>query len=146
MNSARSPSLRNARAAFKLDNDDQHTYINAAGRSPLLRASYEVACEAVAMKLQPWTFGDADQDRARKLFAQMCGARSDQIAVTPNCSYAISIAALNIPIAADQEILVLEVTSLCSLLRTHYHLDIFCRNTWLMFCHGKRVQKSRGQH
>lgn len=44
-------SAESAKALFDFG-ESGDTYINAAGRSPLLRSSYVAACEAVAMKVR----------------------------------------------------------------------------------------------
>eukprot|EP01044_Picomonas_judraskeda_P027083 COSAG03_NODE_8472_length_799_cov_2.310000_1_plen_64_part_00 len=48
-----------ARDAFDLGDPAERSYLNAAGRSPLLRAGYAAALDGVGMKLRPWAFGDA---------------------------------------------------------------------------------------
>ena len=99
-----------ARHAFDLGDPNECSYINAAGRSPLLAAGYAAAVDGVAMKLRPWTFGDADLPRAKELFASHLGgsASAADVAVTPSAAYAISTVAANTPLSPGDEVLLLE--------------------------------------
>eukprot|EP01045_Picozoa_sp_COSAG04_P031685 COSAG04_NODE_5948_length_1449_cov_1.091852_1_plen_110_part_00 len=81
-----------ARAAFDLGDPAEHLYINAAGRSPLLRASHAAATAALASKLRPWAFPDADAGRAKELFGEILGCGAADVAVTPSAAYAIRCA------------------------------------------------------
>ena len=104
------PGVAAARAAFDLGPPSEHCYINAAGRSPLLKASHAAATAAVGMKLRPWEFGDADAPRAKELFASHLGAPATaaDVAVCPSAAYAISTVAANIQLAAGDEVVLLE--------------------------------------
>jgi hypothetical protein len=71
-------------------------YLNAAGRSALLREAHDAACAGVAMKLRPWTMGDAPIERARRLFARGVGCAAADVALTPSAAYAVSTVAANV--------------------------------------------------
>ncbi len=109
MNSA-ARLLPNQRALFDIPEDV--AYLNCAYQSPLMKPVVEAGEKAVRMKQHPWQTTSPDffslPDRGRELFARIIGADSDGIAVIPAISYGMAIAALNIEIAAGQEILVLE--------------------------------------
>ena len=88
------------------------TYLNCASQSPLLRASVAAGEVGVSRKARPWGSlrEDAVQEaqEARTLFANLIGATADDIALVPATSYGASVAAANLPIEPNQEILVLE--------------------------------------
>jgi selenocysteine lyase/cysteine desulfurase len=86
-------------------------YLNCAYMSPLLKRAAEVGAEAVGRKCQPWRISARDffteSERARALFAQLLGARADDIALVPAASYGLAIAAANLPVSPGERILVL---------------------------------------
>ena len=63
-------------------------------------------------KSQPWTITPADffkeSEEARILFSQIISSSSEDIAIIPAASYGIAIAALNLPIKKDENVVVLE--------------------------------------
>ncbi len=87
-------------------------FLNCASRTPLLKASMTAGEAGMDRERQPWTYnpdeapGEADQLRA--LFAALIGAEAGDIAITPSAAYGIKTAALNLPVAAGQRILVPE--------------------------------------
>ena len=87
-------------------------FFNCASRTPLLRASKAASDVGMAREMQPWGYnpdeapGEADQ--VRGLFAALIGAEAGDIAITPSAAYGIKTAALNLPVAAGQRILVPE--------------------------------------
>jgi selenocysteine lyase/cysteine desulfurase len=87
-------------------------YMNAAYMGPLPKSVVAAGQAGVAAKAQPWTVGiDCFFDpveRARGLFARLIGGDLDGIAVVPAVSYAMTLAAANLPLAKGQRILVLE--------------------------------------
>ncbi|KAJ1623024.1 hypothetical protein T492DRAFT_1058105 [Pavlovales sp. CCMP2436] len=92
-----------ARKAFALDDDVAGrgvVYLAAASRTPMLRKVYDVGVEAVGRKLLPWRIdeeGGAAAEAVRDRFAKLIGARSgEEVALTPSCSYAVSLAAANL--------------------------------------------------
>jgi selenocysteine lyase/cysteine desulfurase len=86
-------------------------YLNCAYMSPLLKRAAEVGAEAVGRKCQPWRIRSADffteSERARALFAELLGARADDIALVPAASYGLAAAAANLPVSRGAGILVL---------------------------------------
>jgi selenocysteine lyase/cysteine desulfurase len=86
-------------------------YLNCAYMSPLLRRAAEVGADAIARKCRPWRISAQDffteSERARALFAELLGARVDDIALVPAASYGLAAAAANLPLEPGQRILVL---------------------------------------
>ena len=86
-------------------------YLNCAYMSPLLKRAAEAGAEAIARKRQPWRIRPEDffteSERARTLFAELLGARADDIALVPAASYGLAVAAANLPVAPGRRILVL---------------------------------------
>jgi len=94
------------------DIPDGITFLNCAARAPLTTASIAAGEAAVARRLRPWE-RDAEEatqtaERVRGLFAGMIGAEADDVAIVPAASYGIATAALNLPVAAGQAIVVPE--------------------------------------
>ena len=86
-------------------------YLNCAYMGPLpLRVSAAVAAGA-ASKASPWTYRPADFfahiEAYRTRAARLMGGAVDDIALVPSVSYALAIAAKNLPLAAGQNIVVL---------------------------------------
>ena len=86
-------------------------YLNCAYMSPLLKRAAEIGAEAIGRKLRPWLIHAqdffTDSERARALFAELLGARADDIALVPAASYGLALTAANLPVAAGERILVL---------------------------------------
>ena len=94
------------------DIPDGITFLNCAARSPLMTGAIAAGVAAVTRRLRPWE-RDAEEaaqtaERVRGLFAGMIGARADDIAIVPAASYGVATAALNLPVAAGQTIVVPE--------------------------------------
>src|SRR3954466_15447175 len=102
--------LTSQRALFDIPNDV--AYRNAAGWSPLPRATQEAAREAVARKGQPWKlaadFSDAQHERTRKATAALIGADPTDVALVSSVGYGVAIAGKVLPIARGSRVLVLE--------------------------------------
>src|SRR5262245_47753511 len=102
--------LASQRALFDVPSDV--TYLNAAGWSPLPRATPEAAREAVGRKGQPWKlgadFGDKQHERARKAAAALIGAAASDVALVSSVGYGVAIAGKVLSIARGSRVLVLE--------------------------------------
>ena len=87
------------------------TYLNCAYLSPLLRHAAAAGERGVRQKLRPWEITAehffVGAQSARTLFAQLINAKADDIAIVPAASYGIAVAARNLPLRGDQEIVVL---------------------------------------
>lgn len=87
------------------------SYLNCSYMSPLLRSVREAGQQAVPRKSQPWKIHAEDffedAEIVRRLFAELCGADPEGIALVPSASYGIGVAAANLPLRPDQRILVL---------------------------------------
>jgi selenocysteine lyase/cysteine desulfurase len=87
-------------------------YFNAAGWSPLPRATQEAARQAVARKAQPWkidpTFANAQHERARAAAARLIGADPGDIALVSSVGYGVAIAGKVLAPARGSRVLVLE--------------------------------------
>jgi len=103
-------TLPNQRELFDIPQDV--AYLNCAYMSPLLKAVAAVGEQAVRRKQHPWEISPPDffdlPDQGRELFARIIGASREDIAIVPAVSYGVAIAALNVELAAGQEILLLE--------------------------------------
>jgi selenocysteine lyase/cysteine desulfurase len=88
------------------------TYLNCASQTPLLRASVAAGEIGVARKAHPWGSMREDTAReaeeARSLFAGLIGATPEDIALVPATSYGMAVAAANLDIAPNREILILQ--------------------------------------
>jgi selenocysteine lyase/cysteine desulfurase len=98
--------LENQKRLFDLPEDV--VYLNCASQSPQLKQLTELGQKAIAGKARPWEHGVKQRmqnaERARTLFAALCGATADDITIIPSVSYAVTIAANNIAIKAGQNI------------------------------------------
>lgn len=88
------------------------TYLNCAYMSPLSRATVAAGEVGLRGKQHPWTITPADffagTSELRRLVAPLFGGRAADIALVPSVSYGIAVAAANLPLAAGQEVLVLD--------------------------------------
>jgi selenocysteine lyase/cysteine desulfurase len=86
-------------------------YLNCAYMSPLLKRAAEIGAEAIRLKCQAWLISAqgffAGSERARALFAELLGARADDIALVPAASYGLAVATANLRVAPGRRILVL---------------------------------------
>ncbi|HWP16543.1 MAG TPA: aminotransferase class V-fold PLP-dependent enzyme [Xanthobacteraceae bacterium] len=102
--------LTSQRALF--DIPDDVAYLNAAGWSPLPRATQEAGRAAVARKGQPWKlaadFSDAQHTRARKAAAALIGADLNDVALVSSVGYGVAIAGKLLKIGRGSRVLVLE--------------------------------------
>jgi len=98
------------REAFAIT--DAVTYLNSASLGPRLRAVDAAGHAAVARMAEPWNIRSADwfaDARAlRALFASLIGAPADCVALVPSVSYGIAVAARNVPVAAGDNIVVID--------------------------------------
>ncbi len=97
------------RAAF--DVPEEVAYFNTASLSPILRAVRAAGEAALAQRAQPWKVRGEDWfagvERLRGLFARFVGGDADGVAMVPATSYGFAVAARNLPLDADQRIVVL---------------------------------------
>ena len=102
--------IRSQRHLFDLPEDV--AYFNCAYMSPLPKAALAAGRQGMGLKAQPWRIAAADffasVGAGRAAFAQLVGARADDIAIVPAASYGIATAARNVKVEAGQRILVLE--------------------------------------
>ncbi|MCH9672588.1 MAG: aminotransferase class V-fold PLP-dependent enzyme [Gammaproteobacteria bacterium] len=101
--------ISSQRALFDIPRDI--TYFNCAYMSPLLRAAVAAGTRGLERKARPWSISAADffseSDEARQRFAALINADHTGIAIVPSASYALSVAARNIPIPQGGEIVLL---------------------------------------
>ena len=87
-------------------------YLNCAYLSPLMQAVLQAGHRGLARKARPWEIQGEDfwrePNRARTLFAALINGDPDGVAIIPSASYGMATAALNLPLAASQSVLVLE--------------------------------------
>src|SRR5918999_1959479 len=102
--------LENQRELFEIP--EGVAYLNCAYMSPQLRSAREVGERVAARKSRPWEitpddfFEDAEKSRA--LFARLVGAEADGVALIPSVSYGIAVAAANVKVEPEENILILE--------------------------------------
>jgi selenocysteine lyase/cysteine desulfurase len=99
-----------ARPLFEIP--DGVAYLNCSYMSPQLRSVTEVGLAAVARKGRPWELSPADffedSETARGLFARLVGGERDGVAIVPSVSYAMAVAAKNVPVGEGDEVLILD--------------------------------------
>tara|TARA_Y100001934_G_scaffold215689_2_gene255666 strand:+ start:1504 stop:2661 length:1158 start_codon:yes stop_codon:yes gene_type:complete len=87
-------------------------YLNCAYISPIPNATRDAGQAGLARKSMPWTIAAEDffseSEIVRGLFANLIGAKPDEVAIIPSASYGVGIAAANVAFEPDQSILVLE--------------------------------------
>jgi selenocysteine lyase/cysteine desulfurase len=92
--------------------DDAVTYLNSASLGPRLRAVNAAGHAAVERMSAPWKIQTADwfEDarRLRALFASLIGAPAECAVLVPSVSYGIAVAARNVPVAAGDNIVVID--------------------------------------
>jgi selenocysteine lyase/cysteine desulfurase len=102
--------IPNQRQIFGIPDDV--VYFNCAYTSPLPESVLEAGHKAMALKRTPWLMG-TDQfylglEDARAAFARVLGCDPDAVAVTPAVSYAMAVAAKNLPLPSDKNVLILD--------------------------------------
>lgn len=94
------------------DIPDGVAYLNCAYMSPQLREVRAAGERGLALKSHPWEITPRDffeeSEAARELFARICGGDPDGVAIVPSVSYALAVAANNLPVRESQNVLVLE--------------------------------------
>lgn len=104
------PSLPSQRHLFDIPRDV--AWLNCAYMSPLMNAAVAAGESGIRRKARPWSitppdfFGEPEETRA--LFGRIVGCAGDDVSIVPSASYGIAVAAANVPVAAGQEIVVLE--------------------------------------
>ena len=108
-NDKKTHKVMDARSEFDLpkfnDLNFAPIYLNAASRTPIMKKTCEVGEQAIARQMKtPWSIAEeSDEINVREAFATMINCKeSQQIAYTPSCSYAISLASKNIYIEIDK--------------------------------------------
>ncbi|MEX0340959.1 MAG: aminotransferase class V-fold PLP-dependent enzyme [Erythrobacter sp.] len=86
-------------------------YLNCAYMAPLARDVSAAMVEGARLKEQPWQFRPADFFSVAEEFrggaARLAGVGADCIAIVPSVSYALAVAAKNLPFAKGQHIVTL---------------------------------------
>lgn len=91
----------------------QVAYLTCASQMPLAKTVYDAGVAGFARKLRPWEAHAMPDiagiaERCRAGFAGLIGASAEDIAIVPATSYGVATAALNLPLAKRQAVLVLE--------------------------------------
>jgi selenocysteine lyase/cysteine desulfurase len=101
--------ITNARELFEIP--EGITYLNCANMAPQLKSLTEAGIAAVRAKATPWKLTASEwfsgAEVLRGLAAQLLNADAEGIALVPAASYAIAIAAANLPLASGQSIVLL---------------------------------------
>lgn len=86
-------------------------YLNTCGAGPRLHAVNAAAHTALHASARPWETGEADWHAAvenlRRNTASLLGTTPDALAFCPSVGHGMSLAALNLPLAAGQSVVVL---------------------------------------
>ncbi len=94
------------------DLPDDIAYLNCAYTSPLLRSAAAAGQGAIRAKQNPWNILPSDFfsgiEAVRKLFAKLIEGDCGDVAIVPAVSYGIALAAKILPVAENQEIVVLQ--------------------------------------
>lgn len=102
-------TIESAKGLF--DIPDDVTYLNCANMATQLRSITQAGLNAVRAKATPWElsapewFSGAEQ--LRTLAARVLGTESAGVALVPAASYAIAIAAANLPFSSGRKIVLL---------------------------------------
>ncbi len=98
------------RSAFAVT--DAVAYLNCASLGPRLHAVNAAGHATVERMAAPWKIQSADwfadARSLRALFAFLIGAPADCVALVPSVSYGIAVAARNVPVAAGDNIVVVD--------------------------------------
>lgn len=90
--------------------EDVH-YLNCAYISPLMSSVADAMRAGLKREMRPWEILAPDffhlPELARGLFADLIGAKADDIALVPSASYGMATAAANLQVAPGQTILLL---------------------------------------
>jgi selenocysteine lyase/cysteine desulfurase len=104
------PTAHSQRELFAVT--DAVTYLNSASLGPRLHAVNAAGHAAVERMAAPWKIRSRDwfdDARAlRALFASLIGAPAECVALVPSVSYGIAAAARNVPVAAGDNIVVVD--------------------------------------
>ncbi len=88
------------------------TYLNAAAISPISIATRQAGFLGVGRKSEPWNikFDNffTEVEAAKSIFSRLISATPNDIALVPAVSYGLQVAANNIPVSANQDIVILE--------------------------------------
>lgn len=102
--------IPNQRELFGIPDDV--AYFNCAYTSPLPAPVEQAGLEAVSLKRTPWKMPSelffTGLERTRAAFATVLGCDPDGVAIVPAVSYAMSVAAANLPLPKDRWVLVLD--------------------------------------
>jgi len=96
---------------FAWANGGQVAYLNHAGTGPLPRRTVETLQSWAAIRAEPWRTPDHSLvfpvlDRTRQLCAKLIGALPAEIALVPNTSHGLNVAARALPIAPGDVVLI----------------------------------------
>lgn len=90
---------------------DDVVYLNCASTSPLPASAEQAGREAMAFKRTPWLIGPEGlpngPEAARAGFANILGCDAEGVALVPSVSFAMAVAARNLPLDAGSSVLVL---------------------------------------
>lgn len=102
--------IPNQRALFSLPQDV--AYLNCAYTAPLMKPAEAAGRQALAQKAAPWGltadhFFESLREN-RRLLARIVSCEPQDVAVIPAVSYGVALAARNLPLTANQTIVVLQ--------------------------------------
>lgn len=102
--------LRNLRSEFEIPHDV--CYLKSAYMGPQPKRVIEAAIEGARRRSQPWRISPIDfftsVEQMRTEFARVVNCSPDNIAIVPSASYGAATAARNLPLAADDQVLMID--------------------------------------
>jgi selenocysteine lyase/cysteine desulfurase len=97
---------------YNFDLEDGVSYLNCAYMSPLMNTVVDAMQAGAAYKTRPYSYLPSDffkyTEKARAKFAELVNTNPDNIAIVPSASYGLQIAANNLPLRPEGEILMVE--------------------------------------
>ena len=103
-------STRSERDAFEVP--EHITYLNSASLSPRLKVVTAAGQGALERMATPWRIKSPDwysgSEQLRSTFARLINAPASCVALVPAVSYGIAVAALNVPVKAGDNIVVID--------------------------------------
>ncbi|MCZ8105068.1 MAG: aminotransferase class V-fold PLP-dependent enzyme [Burkholderiales bacterium] len=102
------PPLPSQRHLFDLPLDV--AFLNCGTFGPFLRTMPAAGIDGINRRLRPWSLDResfyVEVEEVRSLFARILETDADDVALVPSSSYAVAVAAANIPVARYQNIVV----------------------------------------
>ncbi|HKW87499.1 MAG TPA: aminotransferase class V-fold PLP-dependent enzyme [Candidatus Acidoferrales bacterium] len=104
------PTIGNVQDLFEIP--PEVTYLNCANMAPQLRSVTEAGLNAIRAKASPWKLTPSEwfsgAETLRALASQLLHVGNDSVSLVPSVSYGIAMAAANLPLSQNQNIVLLD--------------------------------------